>query len=68
MEDLYYGLIRRQPVVLEDAAFEALRRSVLFLGNHQTAIESLLFSIVAGAARAALRDHRQGRAPPDLAG
>ena len=52
VEDLYYGLIQRfvGKVVLQDpAAFEALRgQSVLFLGNHQTGIESLLFSILAG--------------------
>ncbi len=52
VEDLYYGLIERfvGRVVLQDpAAFDAVKgRSLLFLGNHQTGIESLLFSIVAG--------------------
>ena len=51
VEDLYYGLIRRfvNKVELADAAaFEALRgRSLLYLANHQVAIESLLFSIIA---------------------
>ena len=51
VEDLYYGLIRRfvRNVYLEDAAaFEAVRgRSLLYLANHQVAVESLLFSIVA---------------------
>jgi len=50
VEDLYYGLIARfvRRVHLSDpAAFDALRgRSMLYLANHQTAIESLLFSIV----------------------
>ena len=49
--DLYYGLIERfvNQVKLQDAAaFEAVQgRSVLYLANHQVAIESLLFSIVA---------------------
>ncbi len=52
-EDLYYGLIERfvGRIVVEDpAAFEAIRgRSVLYLGNHQTGVESLLFSIIASA-------------------
>ena len=51
VEDLYYAVIERfvRRVVLADpAAFAALRgRPILFLGNHQTAIESLLLSIVA---------------------
>ncbi|MEZ4437472.1 MAG: beta-ketoacyl synthase N-terminal-like domain-containing protein [Polyangiaceae bacterium] len=50
VEDLYYGLIERfvRRVHVEDPeAFEAVRgRSVLYLANHQTAIESLLFSIL----------------------
>jgi acyl transferase domain-containing protein/3-hydroxymyristoyl/3-hydroxydecanoyl-(acyl carrier protein) dehydratase/1-acyl-sn-glycerol-3-phosphate acyltransferase len=53
VEDLYYGLVGRfvGRVVVEDpAAFAALRgRSVLYLANHQTGVESLLFSIVASA-------------------
>ena len=53
VEDLYYGLLGRfvDRVVVEDPeAFAALRgRSILYLGNHQTGVESLLFSIVASA-------------------
>ncbi|MFT5679607.1 MAG: 3-hydroxymyristoyl/3-hydroxydecanoyl-(acyl carrier protein) dehydratase, partial [Myxococcota bacterium] len=53
VEDLYYGLIQRfvRRVVLADpAAMSAVRgRSVVYLGNHQTGIESLLFSIMASA-------------------
>ncbi len=53
VEDLYYGLIQRfvRRVVLTDpAAFEAVRgRSLLYLGNHQVGVESLLFSIIASA-------------------
>lgn len=51
VEDLYYGLIERfvRDVHLDDPeAFEAIRgKSVLYLANHQVAIESLLFSIIA---------------------
>jgi 1-acyl-sn-glycerol-3-phosphate acyltransferase len=51
-EDLYYGLIHRfvRRVRLQNpGAHEALRgQSVLYLGNHQVGVESLLFSIVAG--------------------
>ncbi len=51
VEDLYYGLIRRfvrQVNVADPAAFQAIRgRSVLYLGNHQVGVESLLFSILA---------------------
>jgi len=51
VEDLYYGLIERfvGTVHLADpAAFEAVRgRSILYLANHQVALESLLFSIIA---------------------
>ena len=51
VEDLYYGLIERfvGRVVLEDPdAFAAARgRSALFLANHQTGVESLLFSVLA---------------------
>lgn len=53
VEDLYYGLVGRfvdRVVVEEPEAFAALRgRSVLYLANHQTGVESLLFSIVASA-------------------
>lgn len=53
IEDLYYGLIERyvDKVVLADPpAFEAIRgRSVLYLANHQVAIESLLFSVLVSA-------------------
>jgi 3-hydroxymyristoyl/3-hydroxydecanoyl-(acyl carrier protein) dehydratase/1-acyl-sn-glycerol-3-phosphate acyltransferase len=53
VEDLYYGLVGRfvgRVVVEEPEAYSALRgRSVLYLANHQTGVESLLFSIVASA-------------------
>ena len=53
VEDIYYGLIQRfvRRVILDDpAAFNAIRgRSVMYLGNHQTGIESLLFSIIGSA-------------------
>lgn len=53
VEDLYYGLVERflgRVVVESPEAFGALRgRSVLYLANHQTGVESLLFSIVASA-------------------
>ncbi len=52
-EDLFYGLVERFAAGfhIEDAsALEALRgRGALYLGNHQTAIESLILSIVAPA-------------------
>ena len=52
-EDLYYSLIEkfvRHVFVPEPDAFEAIRGTpALFLANHQTAVESLLFSIVASA-------------------
>ena len=51
VEDLYYGLIERflgRVVVADPVALEAVRgRSAIFLGNHQTGVESLLFSILA---------------------
>jgi 3-hydroxymyristoyl/3-hydroxydecanoyl-(acyl carrier protein) dehydratase/1-acyl-sn-glycerol-3-phosphate acyltransferase len=51
VEDLYYGLIRRfvrRVHVVDPAAFRAVRgRSLLYLGNHQVGVESLLFSILA---------------------
>ena len=50
--DLYYGLSKQfvRDVVIEDPdAFDAIEgQSALFLGNHQTGIESLLFGILAG--------------------
>lgn len=50
--DLYYGLCKQfvKDVVIEDAdAFDAIKgQSALFLGNHQTGIESLLFGILVG--------------------
>lgn len=50
--DLYYGLCKQfvRDVVIEDPdAFAAIQgQSALFLGNHQTGIESLLFGILAG--------------------
>jgi 3-oxoacyl-(acyl-carrier-protein) synthase/3-hydroxymyristoyl/3-hydroxydecanoyl-(acyl carrier protein) dehydratase/1-acyl-sn-glycerol-3-phosphate acyltransferase len=52
-EDLYFSLIERfvRRVRVEDpAALAKVRgKSVLFLGNHQVGIESLLFGIVASA-------------------
>ena len=49
VEDLYYGLIERFVRcvhVVDPGAFEAVKgKSILYLANHQTAIESLLFSI-----------------------
>ncbi len=51
VEDLYYGLIQRfvRRVVLPDpAAFNAIHgKSALYLANHQTGVESLVFSILA---------------------
>ena len=51
VEDLYYGLIERfvrRVIVVDRAAFEAVRgRSLLFVANHQVAVESLLFSVLA---------------------
>ena len=53
VEDLYYGLIERfvgRVVVTHPKAFEAVKgRSVIFLGNHQVGIESLLFCAIASA-------------------
>ncbi len=52
-EDLYYSLIDkfvRHVFIPEPDAFEAVSgKPALFLANHQTAVESLLFSIVASA-------------------
>ncbi len=51
VEDLYYGLIERfvgKVVLADPAAFEAVRgKSLMYLGNHQVGVESLLFSIIA---------------------
>jgi len=53
VEDLYYGLCQRfigRVVLADPQAFEAVRgSSLLYLGNHQTGVESLLFSIVSSA-------------------
>ena len=52
VEDLYYGLIERfvhRVVTTDPDALAAVQgRSLLYLGNHQVGLESLLFSIVAG--------------------
>jgi 3-oxoacyl-(acyl-carrier-protein) synthase/3-hydroxymyristoyl/3-hydroxydecanoyl-(acyl carrier protein) dehydratase/1-acyl-sn-glycerol-3-phosphate acyltransferase len=52
VEDIYYGLIERfvADVVLEDPDdfAHATAAPVLYLANHQTGIESLLFSVLAG--------------------
>jgi 1-acyl-sn-glycerol-3-phosphate acyltransferase len=51
VEDLYFGLIDQfvgRVRVVDPAALDALRgRGVLYLANHQVAVESLLFSILA---------------------
>ena len=56
--DLYYGLIERfvRRVVLADpSGFDAIRgRSALYLGNHQVAVESLLFAVIVSALTRAL--------------
>ncbi|WP_437690370.1 beta-ketoacyl synthase N-terminal-like domain-containing protein [Sorangium sp. So ce176] len=48
-EDLYFGLIERfirRVHVVDPAAFRAVKgRSLLYLGNHQVGVESLLFGI-----------------------
>ncbi len=53
VEDLYYGLVSRfvgDVVVADPDAFAAVRgRSCLYLANHQTGVESLLFSMLASA-------------------
>src|SRR5690606_19241000 len=51
-EDLYLALVARfvRSVRVDEAAREVLRAGpVLYLANHQTAIETLMFSIVLGA-------------------
>ena len=51
VEDLYYTLIQsfvRRVVTPDPAALEAVKgRSLLYLANHQTGVESLVFSILA---------------------
>jgi 1-acyl-sn-glycerol-3-phosphate acyltransferase len=53
VEDLYYGLIQRflrSVRVVDPAGLAATKgRPVLYLANHQVAVESLIFSIVAPA-------------------
>lgn len=53
VEDLYYGLVERFVAgfhVADPRALADLRgQAVLYLGNHQVGIESLIFSIVASA-------------------
>jgi hypothetical protein len=53
VEDLYYGLIERfvgRVVLTDPESFaEQKGQSLLYLGNHQVGIESLLFSILASA-------------------
>ncbi|MBL8685251.1 MAG: polyketide synthase dehydratase domain-containing protein [Myxococcales bacterium] len=50
-EDLHYGLVHKfvgDVVVTDPASFAKLRgRACLFLANHQVAVESLLFSVLA---------------------
>jgi 3-oxoacyl-(acyl-carrier-protein) synthase/3-hydroxymyristoyl/3-hydroxydecanoyl-(acyl carrier protein) dehydratase/1-acyl-sn-glycerol-3-phosphate acyltransferase len=50
-EDLHYGLVHKfvgDVVVTDPSSFAKLRgRSCLFLANHQVAVESLLFSVLA---------------------
>ncbi|MEM6790496.1 MAG: 1-acyl-sn-glycerol-3-phosphate acyltransferase [Myxococcota bacterium] len=51
VEDLYYGLIERfigRVHVVDPEAMAAIRgRGILYLANHQVAVESLLFSVIA---------------------
>lgn len=51
VEDLYYGLIEQfvgKVVLTDPEAFASVRgRSLLYLGNHQIGVESLLFSVIA---------------------
>jgi hypothetical protein len=53
VEDLYYGLIERfvgDVVIADPEAFARVRgKSCLYLANHQVAVESLLFSVIASA-------------------
>jgi 1-acyl-sn-glycerol-3-phosphate acyltransferase len=53
IEDLYLGLVERflgRIVIADEAAFARVRgRSCLYLANHQVALESLVFIVVASA-------------------
>ena len=53
VEDLYYGLIQRfvgRVVLTDPVAFAAVKgQSLLFAGNHQVGLESLLFSMIGSA-------------------
>jgi len=53
VEDVYYGLMQRflrRVIVPEPDALQRIHgRSVLYLANHQVAVESLWFSIIASA-------------------
>ncbi|MDP7033909.1 MAG: beta-ketoacyl synthase N-terminal-like domain-containing protein [Planctomycetota bacterium] len=53
VHDLFYGMIERfvRRFVIEDpSAFNAVTdRNILYLANHQVAVESLLFSVLSGA-------------------
>ncbi len=52
VEDLFFALVRRfvgRVVLVDPAAFAALRgRPALYLGNHQTMVESLMFVVLLG--------------------
>jgi 3-oxoacyl-(acyl-carrier-protein) synthase/3-hydroxymyristoyl/3-hydroxydecanoyl-(acyl carrier protein) dehydratase/1-acyl-sn-glycerol-3-phosphate acyltransferase len=52
VEDLFFALVRRfvgRVVIVDPPAFAALRgRPVLYLANHQTMVESLLFVVLLG--------------------
>jgi 3-hydroxymyristoyl/3-hydroxydecanoyl-(acyl carrier protein) dehydratase/1-acyl-sn-glycerol-3-phosphate acyltransferase len=52
VEDLFFALVRRfvgRVVIADPAAFAALRgRPVLYLANHQTMVESLMFVVLLG--------------------
>jgi 1-acyl-sn-glycerol-3-phosphate acyltransferase len=52
VEDLFYALVRRfvgRLVLVDPDAFAAIRgRPVLYLGNHQTMVESLMFVVLLG--------------------
>ena len=53
VEDLYFGLIERfvgKVVLTDPEAFQAVSgRGLVYLGNHQVGVESLLFSVIASA-------------------
>lgn len=59
VEDLYYSLIERfvrRVVVQDPTALAATQgRPVLYLANHQVALESLVFSIIASPSPACRR-------------